>query len=355
MTLLVVLSPCALVLSVPSAILSTIACGARNGVLFRGGTAVELLSEVDVVALDKTGTLTEGELQLTRIETFEGTESDLMKASAGLARLSHHPVSRSISRAASRQAIKPLELTESETIPGQGIRAIRNGNPYGLGNRHFLESWLSPDALNALPPPPDAANETWTVGPQLLGRLQLRDQLRPEAPQLIARLHAAGLQTLMLTGDRGEIAVRMGREAGVQEVRAHLSPEGKVAAVQALRAGGLRVAMIGDGVNDAPVLAAADVGVAMGARGSDAALEQADVVLMNDRLEQFLLAQQLSRKAVRIIGQNLWVSLGAMAFMATLTVAWPQVPLWLGVAAHEGSTVLVVMNSLRLLRTKVEA
>ena len=155
----------------------------------------------------------------------------------------------------------------------------------------------------------------------------------------------------MLTGDRRESAQRIGMEAGVGEIRAELSPEGKLAAVQQLKATGRRVAMVGDGVNDAPVLAAADVGVAMGARGSDAALEQADVVLMNDRLEQFLLARRLSRKAVGIIRENLWVSLGAMGMMAALTLVWSGVPLWVGVATHEGSTVLVVMNSLRLLWT----
>ena len=351
MTLLVVLSPCALVLSVPSAILSAIACGARQGVLFRGGTAVELLATVDTVALDKTGTLTEGELHLAQVDHRVGTREALLQAALGLARLSHHPVSRSLVRALSREGIEPWLMTESETVAGQGIRARRGTDRFGLGNRRLLAGWLTAEEITNLPPAPSQANETWVMGPGLLGRFELQDRLRPSARGLIDQLHKDGLQTLMLTGDREEAAKRMALESGVGSVRAQLSPEDKLAAVQALRAQGRRVAMIGDGVNDAPVLAAADVGVAMGARGSDAALEQADVVLMNDRVEQFLLARRLSRKAVVIIRQNLWVSLGAMAVMASLTLIWPRVPLWMGVATHEGSTVLVVMNSLRLLFT----
>jgi Zn2+/Cd2+-exporting ATPase len=349
MTLLVVLSPCALVLSVPSGILSAIACGARHGVLFRGGTAVEMLAEVRTVAMDKTGTLTEGKLQLNRVECLEGSEADLLAGAAGLAGLSTHPISRSIVREALHRGIPPLAFTGSETIAGKGIRASRDGSVYALGNRKLLETLLSPAKLNALPPAPREANETWMAGPGLLGRLILSDRLRPESHALIAELHAAGLKTVMLTGDREENAASMGEAAGVSEIRAHLSPEQKVQAVESLKANGQRVAMIGDGVNDAPVLAAADVGVAMGARGSDAALEQADVVLMNDRLENFLFARRLSLRARDVIRQNLIVSLGTMTCMALLTLGLSIVPLWLGVAAHEGSTVLVVLNSLRLL------
>ena len=200
-----------------------------------------------------------------------------------------------------------------------------------------------------MPAPPEQANETWLAGPGLLGRVLLRDQLRAESRGLVDQLRAAGLRTIMLTGDRSGPAERMGREAGVDEVRSGLKPADKVAAVQALRQQGACVAMIGDGVNDAPVLAMADVGLAMGARGSDAALEQADVVLMNDRLELFVFARDLSLRARTIIRQNLVLSLGTMACMAVATLTLPGIPLWIGVAAHEGSTVVVVMNSLRLL------
>ena len=352
MTLLVVLSPCALVLSVPSAILSAIAHGARRGVLFRGGAAVERLAEVRVVAMDKTGTLTEGALRVAAIEVVQGTEESLLSAAGSLARLSNHPISRALSREASRRGLVMTDPGATETIAGQGIRTTPDGHPesgFALGNRHLLQGRLTGDQLGALPPPPEAANETWLVGPGLLGRFLLRDTLRAESRGLVNQLRAAGLKTVMLTGDRSGPAERMAREAGVDEVRSGLKPEEKVAAVQELRRGGDCVAMIGDGVNDAPVLAMADVGLAMGARGSDAALEQADVVLMNDRLELFLFARDLSLRARSIIRQNLVLSLGTMACMAIATLVLPGLPLWIGVAAHEGSTVVVVMNSLRLL------
>lgn len=185
--------------------------------------------------------------------------------------------------------------------------------------------------------------------PKQARRLLPREALRPESAALVARLRSDGLRTVMLTGDRAAAAECLAREVGVDEVLHQLKPEERVAAVHALREKGCRVAMMGDRVNDAPVIAGADVGVAMGTRGSDAALEQADVVLMNDRLENFLFARDLSRRARRVIGQNLVISMGTMAFMALATLGWSGLPLWSGVAAHEGSTVLVVLNSLRLL------
>ena len=350
MTLLVVLSPCALVLSVPSAILSAIACGARHGVLFRGGSAVEMLADVRVVAMDKTGTLTEGVMHLARVEVLRGSEADVLAAAGSIAKISNHPVSRAIAReAAGRGAVLgPVEATE--TIAGKGVRGRWRGQALSLGNRELMaDSGVTSADLSSLPPVVDA-NETWLAGDGLLGRLQLRDTLRPGSRALVTRLQEEGLRIVMLTGDRAGAATKIAEEAGVGEVRSQLKPEHKVAAVQELKAGGtVRVAMVGDGVNDAPVLAAADVGVAMGARGSDAALEQADVVLMNDRLENFVFARDLSLRARSVIRQNLVLSLGTMLVMAGLSVVSSKIPLSLGVAAHEGSTVIVVLNSLRLL------
>ena len=350
MTLLVVLSPCALVLSVPSAILSAIACGARHGVLFRGGSAVEMLAEVRVVAMDKTGTLTEGAMHLVGVEVLSGSEADVLAAAGSLAKISNHPVSRAIAREVVQRGamLEPVEATE--TIAGKGVCGRWRGKAVALGNRALiLGSGVTTNELSSLPPAGDA-NETWLAGDDLLGRLLLRDTLRPESRELVARLHADGLRTVMLTGDRAGAADKMAQEAGVSEVLSQLKPEQKVEAVQQLKAGGtVRVAMIGDGVNDAPVLAAADVGVAMGARGSDAALEQADVVLMNDRLENFVFARELSLRARGIIRQNLVLSLGTMTVMAAVSLLSAKVPLSVGVAAHEGSTVIVVLNSLRLL------
>ena len=350
MTLLVVLSPCALVLSVPSAILSAIACGARHGVLFRGGAAVETLSEISVVAMDKTGTLTEGVLHLDGVDVVQGSAEAARSVAASLARLSNHPVSRAVARELRRDGVEPVAVNGTETVPALGIRGAWDGGIAALGSAAWMEQNGIPTAtLDSLPAVEGGGSVSWVSAPGVLARLRLRDQLRPAARGLVERLRAGGLRTVMLTGDREAAARVMAAAAGVDEVKSGLKPEGKVAAVRELRDAGARVAMIGDGVNDSPVLAVADVGLAMGARGSDAALEVADVVLMNDRLENVLFARDLSLRARRIIRQNLVISLGTMAGMAVLSLASATIPLSLGVAAHEGSTVVVVLNSLRLL------
>jgi Cd2+/Zn2+-exporting ATPase len=219
-----------------------------------------------------------------------------------------------------------------------------------LGRRELLEAGPLAKWAAKLPPAPEELAEVWVVGRDILGRVLLRDQIRAESKAVLVELKRMGIRTVMLTGDRRQAAEAVARELGLDEVRAHLTPEQKVAAIQELRAarpGGL-VAMVGDGVNDAPCLAAADVSVAMGARGSDAALEQAEVILMNDRIENFLSAERLSRRARTVIRQNLTISLGVVIVMV-LATAMGSVPLALGVAAHEGSTVVVCLNSLRLL------
>ena len=350
MTLLVVASPCALVLSIPSAILSAIACGARRGVLFRGGAALENLAKVDVVALDKTGTLTAGELQLVRVEAFAGGADELRQAAYNLARFSDHPLSRAIKRVGQEEKLPTREPDGFESLPGRGLRATFAGKEYALGRRDLVEPFLP--AGGTAPAEIEDASEVYVGGPGLAGRLVFRDEPRPEAAAMLRRLGAAGVEIVMLTGDRAATAERLARELGIGHVRAGLLPEDKLAAVQELKAGGTRrVAMVGDGVNDAPSLAAADVSVAMGARGSDAALEQASVVLMNDRLENFFVAHDLSRRAASVIRQNLTLSLGTVVLMVGASL-FGAVPLALGVAAHEGSTVLVVLNSLRLLLSK---
>ena len=348
MVLLVVMSPCALVLSVPSAILSAIASGARQGVLFRGGGAVEKLAQVTVVCLDKTGTLTEGRFRVQEMNILEGDEDTLLVKAAALARLSTHPVSRALAREAAARHTDEQTATSVENLPGAGVRGQVNGRDVWLGNRHLIFR-NDPEGADRVPPPGDALSEVWLRSDGLLGQFLLRDSLRPEASEMLASLHAEGVRTVMLTGDRDSAAQLIGTASGVGEVRSGLKPEDKVAAIEAFKKDGARVAMIGDGVNDAPCLAAADVGVAMGARGSDAAIEQADVVLMHDRLENFLVARDLSRHARRIIAQNITISLGVMGLMAIMTIFSSKVLLSVGVAMHEGSTAVVVLNSLRLL------
>jgi Cd2+/Zn2+-exporting ATPase len=357
MTLLVVSSPCALVLSIPSAVLAAIAYGARRVILFRGGAAVEKLAGVNVVCLDKTGTLTTGELRVENIESFPpGWESEVARLAYSLEKLSTHPLACAIARHGKKSGVQPLQFQHFESVTGHGLKATLNGIEYRLGGRDWFDlerpaSTLpgSPAVASDKAPAVDAGfSEVWVAGGGLLGRVILRDDIRPESAALIDELRAEGLRSVVLTGDRKAAAEHLREELMLDEVRAELKPDQKVAAIRELSGQGNRVAMIGDGVNDAPSLAAAHIGVAMGARGSDAALEQADVVLMHDRLENFVAAFHLSHRARAVIRQNLVISLGTIAVLVTFALLG-KVPLTLGVVGHEGSTVVVVMNSLRLL------
>jgi Cd2+/Zn2+-exporting ATPase len=349
MTLLVVASPCALVLSIPSAVLAAIAWSARHGILFRGGAAVEKLAAVNTVALDKTGTLTTGELRVETVESFPpGREAEVAQLAFSLERLSTHPLARAITRHGKQQGLEPLEVAHFESITGQGLRARRNGVSCLLGRRDWLAQGPNAAAIAPVPATDPGFSEIWLTEGDLLGRLVLRDDIRPEARELVEELHREGLRAVVLTGDRKATAEHLRRELRIEDVRAELKPEEKLAAIRALTQQGRCVAMVGDGVNDAPSLVAAYIGVAMGARGSDAALEQADVVLMHDRLENFLAAFRLSQRARRVIRQNLVISLGTVLVLVTFAILG-RIPLTVGVVGHEGSTVIVVMNSLRLL------
>jgi Zn2+/Cd2+-exporting ATPase len=338
-----------LVLSIPSAILAAIAWGARHGVLFRGGAAIEKLADITAVALDKTGTLTTGELAVVGTESFpSGRETEVLELAYALESKSHHPIARAIVRHAKLKGIRSLELEEFESITGQGLRGKLDGASLLLGRRELLEHGPLAGWAQRLPPAAPELSEVWVIGRDLVGRVLLKDQIRAQSRSVLSELKRRGIRTIMLTGDRRHAAEAVGQEIGLDEIRAGLSPEQKVSAIMEIRATGQKVAMVGDGVNDAPSLAAADVSVAMGARGSDAALEQAEVILMHDRIENFLSAQRLSRRAKAVIRQNLAISLGVVIVMVIAT-AWGAVPLAIGVAAHEGSTLVVCLNSLRLL------
>jgi Zn2+/Cd2+-exporting ATPase len=349
MTLLVVMSPCALVLSIPSAILAAIAWGAKHGVLFRGGGAIEKLAEVDLVALDKTGTLTTGELVVVAHESFPpGREKEVLELAYALEMNSQHPLARAIVRHARAQGVREIDADEFQSLTGKGVRGRVEGAQVLLGRRELLESGPLATWAKSLPAASPEVSEVWVIGRDVVGRVLLRDQIRAESAEVLRALKKQGVRTVMLTGDRRHAAENVAREIGLDDVRAGLTPEGKVEAIQAFRNEGRKVAMVGDGVNDAPSLAAAHVSVAMGARGSDAALEQAEVILMHDRIENFLAALRLSQRAKRVIKQNLAISLGVVGVMAVASVVG-VVPLAVGVAAHEGSTVVVCLNSLRLL------
>jgi Cd2+/Zn2+-exporting ATPase len=361
MTLLVVASPCALVLSIPSAVLAAIAWGARHGILFRGGAAVEKLADANVVALDKTGTLTTGELKVEMIESFPpGRQDEVARLAYSLEKLSTHPLARAITRYGKQQGLDPLALDHFESITGQGLRAKRSGVDCLLGRRRWVAEQTGAALWNAASGKMESisavahldvapgVSEIWVAEGDLLGRLLLRDDIRPQAREVIDDLRREHLRTVVLTGDHRAAAEHLRETLHIDVIRSELKPEQKVAEIRALSGEGHRVAMIGDGVNDAPSLAVAHIGVAMGARGSDAALEQADVVLMHDRLENFLAAFRLSQRARRIIRQNLFISLGTVVVLVSFAM-FGKIPLPVGVVGHEGSTVVVVMNSLRLL------
>ncbi|HVU28509.1 MAG TPA: heavy metal translocating P-type ATPase [Verrucomicrobiae bacterium] len=348
-TLLVVASPCALVLSIPSAILAAIAFGARHGILFRGGAAVEKLAEINVVALDKTGTLTTGELRVEKIESFPaGHEREIAQIAFSLDRLSTHPLARAITRYGKQQNFEPLNVQDYEYVTAQGSQARIHGAKVRLGRRDWIAHGNHAANVQQVASTDAGFSEVWVERDDLVGRIILRDDIRPQAAQVVDELRHAGLRSVVLTGDRQSTAEHLKTELKLDDVRAELKPEQKVAAIRELSGQGKRVAMIGDGVNDAPSLAAAAIGVAMGARGSDAALEQADVVLMHDRLENFLAAFRLSQRSRAVIKQNLFISLGTVVVLVTFALIG-KIPLPVGVVGHEGSTVVVVMNSLRLL------
>jgi Cd2+/Zn2+-exporting ATPase len=352
MTLMVVASPCALVLSIPSAILAAIAWAARRGILFRGGAAVEKLAQVTTVAMDKTGTLTTGELQLAEIKTFpSGREKELAELAYGIERLSAHPLARAITRHAKHKGLCAADIDHFESVTGQGLKGLRAGQPVLLGRRNFVGASFPAANVQDLPAPQPGYSEVWIGCGDLVGRILLKDEIRPQARTVVLSLRELGLKMVALTGDRRETGEALKQALALDDVRAELKPEDKVAAISNLADAGEKVAMIGDGVNDAPSLAAAYVGVAMGSRGSDAALEQAEVVLMHDRLENFLAAYHLSRRARRIIYQNLFISLGTVVTLVAFALAG-AIPLTIGVLGHEGSTVIVVTNSLRLLFSK---
>jgi len=346
MAFLVVASPCALVLSIPSAILAGIAWGARNGVLFRGGRAIEELADIDVIALDKTGTLTAGKMKVLKIESFPaGREEEILEVAYSVERESNHPIARAIMKHGEEQKARVLEVAKVRSLTGLGIQAEVDGKAFSLGKRQLLEGDRRLDELRE-----DSleTTEVWVVGENLLGRILLEDEIRIESQPVLAAIHRRGITTMMLTGDNAGAAAPVAKRLGIDEVHAGLHPDDKVALIYKLIKEGKKVAMVGDGVNDAPSLAAAHVSISMGGRGSDAALEQADIVLVNDRIDRLESALELSHRARSVIRQNLAISLGTVLVMVGATLIAP-VPLTLAVVIHESSTVLVCLNSLRLL------
>jgi Zn2+/Cd2+-exporting ATPase len=353
LTLLVAASPCALIISTPATILSAIAGAGRRGVLFKGGVHVEQLATAKVVALDKTGTLTRGQAEVQEIVAFVGEENALLAWAAAVEAHSEHPLARAILQAAAERSLVVEPIGDFRATPGQGVSAVVDGAEVRVARPtcfvdQSAEIQRTVDRL-------EQAGQTVVLverGQVIMGAIAMADALRENAAETIARLRAAGIErVVLLTGDNERAARAVSAQTGIDDYRAALSPEDKLDIVRDLQRQYGPVAFVGDGVNDAPALAAADIGIAMGAAGTDVALETADVVLMSDQLHALPYAFALSRRARRILLCNLGLALGAIAVMVT-TLLGPGLALPLAVFGHEGGTVLVCLNGLRLLQWK---
>ena len=357
MAVLVAASPCALAIATPSAVLSGVARAGRSGVLVKGGGPLEALGGLTAIAFDKTGTLTEGEPKVTDVVPAEGaTEAELVEAVVAVERLSEHPLARAVVRDLGDRATGAAAAEDLQSVTGHGIRATLAGEAVSVGKPDLFTldgGVAAPEALLERDRALKADGRSTMLvqrGGRFLGVVGLMDTPRESAKEVIRQLHALGIEkTIMISGDAQAVASSVGRAVGIDEARGDLLPDDKVEAIKQLRQSG-EVAMVGDGVNDAPALANATVGIAMGAAGSDVALETADVALMADDLSKLPFAVGLSRKTRGIIRQNLWMSLGMVAFLVPATLF--GLGIGPAVALHEGSTLVVVFNALRLLAYK---
>jgi Cd2+/Zn2+-exporting ATPase len=355
LALLIVACPCSLVISIPVAVVSAVGRAAREGVLIKGGQALEDLARVNLVAIDKTGTLTAGTPELANTVVLDGDDADASLALvAAVERRSEHPLADSLVRAARARGLQIAEPEAFEALPGRGVLARIGGRELWAGGPRLVSERLggaAPDAVAAL----EARGQTAIVlgeGQRALAVFGLADEPRPEAAAAITGLHRAGVERIvMLTGDNERVAAAVADVVGVDEFRAGLLPEDKLSAVEALNAERGPVAMVGDGINDAPALAAAPVGIAMGAAGTDVALQSADVALMSDELTRLPDALTGARQATRVMRQNVIASLAVKAIFVVLAPLG-LVTLVLAVAADMGMSLLVTLNGLRLLRRR---
>ena len=357
LVLLVIACPCALVISTPVSIVAALAASARNGVLIKGGAYVEAPGSTTALAMDKTGTITMGEPEVAAIYPLGATtERELMARAAALEARSSHPLARAILGRAERDGMHIIAADETRTVPGRGLEGDLKGQQLWLGSDRFAEEKGFGAGI-----PADLRDRIEGAGSTLVavgdatgvsGVLELRDRIRPDAKGIVARLHAQGIKKIvMLTGDNTATANAVAAEVGIDEVRAELLPEDKVTAIEELVANHDTVAMIGDGVNDAPAMARAHYGIAMGAVGSDAAIETADIALMTDDIGKVPWLIGHSRRTMSIIKQNIGLSLATKAVFVIAT-AFGMASMWGAIAADVGVSLIVVANALRLLQSR---
>jgi Cd2+/Zn2+-exporting ATPase len=357
-SVLVASSPCALAISTPSAVLSAIARAAKKGVLIKGGRALEDLGSLTTIAFDKTGTLTEGKPKLISTLPLNGfDQNEFLEMVMDVESLSNHPLAKAITNDLKAEYRMESKNRSSNmmAIHGKGVKAQYNGGQVYIGNAQLMTDAgipISRETLDRIHQLQQEGQTIMLVGykAQAIGMLSVMDVPRKNAANTLQKLKDIGIKKMiMLTGDHQNVGDSIAGQIGVTEAKGNLLPEDKVKAIGEYVHKGIKIAMVGDGVNDAPAMANSTVGIAMGAAGSDVALETADVALMSDRIEMLPFVIGLSRKSKSIIRQNLWISMGIVAFLIPATL-FGYANIGLAVAIHEGSTILVVINALRLLK-----
>lgn len=355
LVLLVIACPCALVISTPVTVVSALAAAARRGILIKGGTYLEEARKLKAIALDKTGTITEGKPKLVEsvlIDTTAGNEAAAYAIAASIAGRSDHPVSKAIVEGLKG---RQEEVTDFTALPGRGVQATLGGQAYVLGNHRLIEErGLCTPALEAELKRHEEAGRTVTLlasGQAVLALFAVADTIKESSQAAVAELRALGVVPVMLTGDNAATAKTIGAHAGIDDVRGNLLPEEKLDAIKAMQQRYGAAAMTGDGINDAPALAQADIGFAMGGAGTDTAMEAADVVIMNDDLRRIPETIRLSRRAHAVLWQNITLALGIKGVFFVLAV-FGSATMWMAVFADMGASLLVVANGLRLMRTE---
>lgn len=364
LVLLVVACPCALVIATPVAMVASIAASARRGILVKGARHLEAIGRVEAIAFDKTGTLTRSKLRVSALLPAAGTdEAELLSRAASLAARNQHPISQAILGYANERSCELLHVDESNVIAGKGTQGKIDGTRFWLGNQLLMlepHPTFDVKTLSGDSPEPAATGQINSSGETIVylcdksrvwGALQLEDELRPTAPATLKRVRGMNVQHLvMLTGDRTDVAKHIASLVGIDEVHAEALPDTKLTQINRLREEYGTTAMVGDGINDGPALAAADVSIALGRQGTDVASETADIVLMNDRFERLPEIISRGRRTLRIISENVAFALAIKLFVVTLAwLGWGTI--WMAVAADSGTSILVVLNALRLLHS----
>lgn len=375
LALLLIACPCALVISTPVALVTAMGKGAKEGILIKGGLYLEQMARVKAIAFDKTGTLTKGKPRVSKIKSFGLTDKQLMEVAASLEKMSEHPLAKSLCRYAHGLGFAGnLPVNSFQVLPGKGIKGVlelkdKPKETWVIGSLPFLaqegleisgeaglilEEWRQTGEIIVglgvvTGEDKDTNRQEPDVRGKLRGLISFQDELRPEAKSALQDLSKLGISTFMLTGDNTQVANQVAREVGISQVKSRLLPAEKLAFIEEIEQSTGQVAMIGDGINDAPALAKASVGVAMGVAGTDTALETADVALMSDDLSKLPLLVTLSRKTLQIIGQNIVIALG-LKLLAILLIFPGWLTLWMAVVADMGTTLLVTLNGLRLLK-----